>query len=418
MAATTLLLGATAGCSDDFARLGNGAITTASLGLEQPSNQDRIIRKADGGAGIERPGIRPASAPQQSYPGDAAATTIAEPARTYAAPAVTSDALPPLEPSEPAADVTAASAVEQVDEPEVRAKPASREITRPKLAAAGIPVVPPAPQAPGGLRKIGEPLTTGTVEPRAKAVARKAVEAPGGGYTVVSGDTVYAIARRYGTTSRALMEANGMATADLRIGQRLAIPGRAVATASPATRTVRPAVVAKPATVAPVAVAKSDVVTGSVPRATATPVAKTPAEPAKAAPAKVATAAKASAGFAWPARGRILASFGQRTPSGTNDGVDIALPVGTAVKAAADGIVLYSGSELKKFGNLVLVRHDDGWVSAYANTSANLVKRGERVARGQTIARSGKSGQASEPQLHFELRRNSKPVDPQNHLKG
>ena len=92
------------------------------------------------------------------------------------------------------------------------------------------------------------------------------------------------------------------------------------------------------------------------------------------------------------------------------------MPEGTAVRAAADGIVLYSGSELKDFGHLVLVRHDDGWVSAYANGSENLVKRGERVTRGQTIAKSGKSGRATQPQLHFELRRNSKPVDPERHL--
>jgi murein DD-endopeptidase MepM/ murein hydrolase activator NlpD len=86
------------------------------------------------------------------------------------------------------------------------------------------------------------------------------------------------------------------------------------------------------------------------------------------------------------------------------------------VKAAENGTVIYSGAELQDFGKLILVSHANGWVSAYAHSSANLVKRGDKVSRGQVIARSGRSGNANVPKLHFELRKNSNPVDPLKHL--
>jgi murein DD-endopeptidase MepM/ murein hydrolase activator NlpD len=119
--------------------------------------------------------------------------------------------------------------------------------------------------------------------------------------------------------------------------------------------------------------------------------------------------------FRWPARGRVIQGFGGR---GGNEGINIAVPEGTPVKAAEGGTVAYAGNELKGYGNLVLVRHDDGWVTAYANNSELLVKRGEKVKRGQTIAKSGQTGNVSSPQLHFELRKGSTPVDPMSHLAG
>jgi murein DD-endopeptidase MepM/ murein hydrolase activator NlpD len=116
--------------------------------------------------------------------------------------------------------------------------------------------------------------------------------------------------------------------------------------------------------------------------------------------------------FRWPARGRIIHGF-----SG-NDGINIAVPEGTAVKAADDGVVAYAGNELKGYGNLVLIRHSNGFVSAYANNSALEVNRGEQVKRGQTIAKSGQTGNVATPQLHFELRKGSTPVDPTQYLAG
>jgi murein DD-endopeptidase MepM/ murein hydrolase activator NlpD len=116
--------------------------------------------------------------------------------------------------------------------------------------------------------------------------------------------------------------------------------------------------------------------------------------------------------FRWPARGRIIQGFKG------NDGINIAVPEGTAVKAADDGVVAYAGSELKGYGNLVLIRHSNGFVSAYGNNSALEVKRGEAVKRGQTIAKSGQTGNVATPQLHFELRKGSTPVDPTQYLAG
>lgn len=116
-------------------------------------------------------------------------------------------------------------------------------------------------------------------------------------------------------------------------------------------------------------------------------------------------------GFRWPAKGRVIAGFG--TVNGVkNTGIKIALPVGTSVKASEAGTVAYSGSEVKGYGNMVIVRHSDGWVSVYANNGDLKVKRGDQVTRGQVIALSGQSGDVSSPQLHFELRKGSSPVDP------
>ena len=120
--------------------------------------------------------------------------------------------------------------------------------------------------------------------------------------------------------------------------------------------------------------------------------------------------------FRWPARGRIIQAF--KGGSGGNDGINIAVPEGTPVKAAEGGVVAYAGSELKGYGNLVLIRHPNGFVSAYANNGTIDVKRGETVKRGQEIAKSGQSGNVSSPQLHFELRKGSTPVDPTQFLAG
>jgi murein DD-endopeptidase MepM/ murein hydrolase activator NlpD len=118
--------------------------------------------------------------------------------------------------------------------------------------------------------------------------------------------------------------------------------------------------------------------------------------------------------FRWPARGRIIQGF----TSGGNDGINISVPEGTQVKAAEGGVVAYAGNELKGYGNLVLIRHPNGFVTAYAHNGQLDVKRGDQVKRGQTIARSGQSGNVASPQLHFELRKGSTPVDPTSYLAG
>ena len=117
--------------------------------------------------------------------------------------------------------------------------------------------------------------------------------------------------------------------------------------------------------------------------------------------------------FRWPARGRIISRFGDG-----NDGINVAVPEGTSVRAAEDGTVAYVGDEIKGYGKLVLVRHANGWVSAYANNGDLLVKKGETVKRGQVLAKSGQTGNVTSPQLHFELRKGKTPVDPTQFLAG
>ncbi len=196
------------------------------------------------------------------------------------------------------------------------------------------------------------------------------------------------------------------------------------------TVTAKPAAEAQTlATVKPAASAKARQIASAAPILQAAPVqaAVKPQAPAapQAAPAD-ATASLPSPGvgagagdsanpeFRWPARGRVIQSFG----AGGNDGINIAVPEGTQVKAAEGGVVAYAGSELKGYGTLVLIRHPNGFVSAYANNGSISVKRGETVKRGQTIALSGQTGNVASPQLHFELRKGQKPVDPSNYLAG
>ncbi len=206
-------------------------------------------------------------------------------------------------------------------------------------------------------------------------------------------------------------------------------PPEKVAAVAPPTAAVKPslrkntkppAIAAAAPAPAPAPAAKAAPVKAAVAKPVVAP-AVAQATPAKAetAPAATTVAPQAVADasgnpeFRWPARGRIIQGF-----KGGNDGINIALPDGTPIKAAEGGTVAYAGSELKGYGNLVLIRHPNGFVSAYANNGEIDVKRGDQVKRGQIIAKSGQSGNVSSPQLHFELRKGSTPVDPTTYLAG
>jgi len=300
----------------------------------------------------------------------------------------------------------------------------------------------------------------------------------GGTYTVKPGESLYGIARAHNVKFAELQQVNGI-TDPRRVkpGAVLKVPGGAsVAASAPDSQPV-PAAPASVADNAPAAVVPplaatekgSDIpaygqplstrptiinserrvaaldtgkasdaspatpasapapsVASSEPPASAPPVAET--APAKAEPAKpeqkVALAAPAAASavadsvkLRWPTTGRVIAGFGGR-PDGThNDGISLAVPLGTEVHAAESGVVAYSGNELKGYGNLVLLRHDNGWVTAYAHNDELLVKRGDKVKRGQVISKAGKTGSVDQPQVHFELRQGSKPVDPTPYLE-
>lgn len=147
--------------------------------------------------------------------------------------------------------------------------------------------------------------------------------------------------------------------------------------------------------------------------------AKTQPMPARVEPEKEAAAPASDANdaaFRWPAKGRVISGFGARGTGGANDGINIALPEGTPVRAAEGGTVVHADDALKGYGKLVLIRHPNGFVSVYAHNGELNVKRGESVKRGQVIAKSGQSGNVTAPQLHFEIRKGATPVDPTKHL--
>ncbi len=219
-------------------------------------------------------------------------------------------------------------------------------------------------------------------------------------HRVVPGDTLYGISRRYRVDLYLLARANQMAPPyRILIGQRLRLPGLAP-TAPVPVALVKPPV--KPATKP-----------ATKPRLPAAP--KSPPKSAQPAPPPLPRRL-GKGGFIWPLKGRILSSFGPKGNGLHNDGINIAARQGTPVRAVRGGIVAYAGNELRGFGNLVLIKHSGGWVTAYAHNQKLLVRRGERVARGQAIARVGRTGNVQAPQLHFEMRRGKKAVDPQRHL--
>jgi murein DD-endopeptidase MepM/ murein hydrolase activator NlpD len=252
----------------------------------------------------------------------------------------------------------------------------------------------------------------------AKPVA--AAAAPPTVHFVNRGDTLASIARKNRISAAELARANGLdPSAKLKLGARLNVPGaRTVAAATPAPVAAAPVagtlqpVAAAPAPATRMAAA-APVQSARLAQATAN-VEEKPAE----APAKAAEATGALPTFRWPVRGKVVTSYGAKTNGKSNDGINLAVPEGTPVKAAEDGVVAYSGNELKGYGNLVLVRHSNGYVTAYAHASELLVKRGDTIKRGQVIAKSGQSGEVASPQLHFEIRKGSSPVDPLQFLNG
>jgi murein DD-endopeptidase MepM/ murein hydrolase activator NlpD len=230
-------------------------------------------------------------------------------------------------------------------------------------------------------------------------------------HVVKSGETLMSISRGSGVSVTALAKANQIdSSKKLSVGDRLTIPqgGHQVAavqqSAAPKVAEPRtaPGEKIKVASAAPVQTAH---VAKEEPRTSETAV-KT-AEPSGAMPS-----------FRWPVRGRVIAGFGSKPNGAQNDGINLAVPEGTPIKAADDGVVAYAGNELKGYGNLVLIRHSNGFVSAYAHASELLVKRGDTIKRGQVIAHAGQTGNVTSPQLHFEIRKGSTPVDPTQFLGG
>lgn len=249
----------------------------------------------------------------------------------------------------------------------------------------------------------------------------------GGVHTVESGQTLYGIARTYNVSVSEVVAANNLQSQTVRIGQKLTIPG--AGSPAPKTQTAATGTAPKPLgtlTVASPAPAEA-APTMRVVSANKTPD-DLPVVPVKASAPATNTVAVVDepadppstngTSFRWPVRGRIISGYGAKADGERNDGINLAVPEGTSVKAAEAGTVIYSGNELAGYGNLVLVRHADGWVSAYAHNSSINVKRGDTVQRGSIIGKAGATGSVSSPQVHFELRKGAKPVNPMDYLTG
>jgi murein DD-endopeptidase MepM/ murein hydrolase activator NlpD len=201
-------------------------------------------------------------------------------------------------------------------------------------------------------------------------------------HLVRSGDTLYSIARSNGLSIQELARANGLRQPyTLSVGQSLKVPGGNAITVREKAPQREASVSATPSEIARVSYTKPEV----------------KAEPSM---------------FDWPLKGAILNKYSNGQRGKRNDGINIAAPIGTPVRAAADGEVVYRGGDLEGYGNLLLVKHDGGFVTAYAHNDVMLVKKGDRIRQGQVIAKVGQTGSATEPQLHFEIRENLKAVDP------
>lgn len=278
-------------------------------------------------------------------------------------------------------------------------------------------------------------IETNALKPPFRLVAGQALRVPVRQEHVVQpGDTLLAISRIYGVDQSSVARANDLTPPyAIRPGQRLTLPGRIEAnltTAASERNLVSPGPTAPtagsvgsmsveelPAPASkPPAAAAADATTPAVPQQQPSK----PATPSAQADSEIAAIPepppRAATRFLWPVRGKIVSSFGPKKGGLHNDGVNLAVPAGTSVVAADNGVVAYAGNELRGFGNLLLVRHADGWVTAYAHNSRLLVKRGQKVKRGQPIAEVGSTGNVSSPQLHFEVRRGTDPVDPLKYL--
>jgi murein DD-endopeptidase MepM/ murein hydrolase activator NlpD len=230
------------------------------------------------------------------------------------------------------------------------------------------------------------------------------VSGPGGVHVVQPHETLTSIAKRYGKTVTELAAVNHIPPyTRVRMGDRIVIPGTATA-AVPKQQ--------------PLATSGPKIVTAEPPQRAQVVTPETRNDGSVSSTAGGAPSLSQTS-FGWPARGRVIAGFGEKLPNGQpNDGINLAIPEGTAVRAAEDGTVAYAGNELRGYGNLILIRHPNGFVTAYAHTSEILVKRNEAVKRGQVIARSGATGAVTTPQLHFETRKGSTPVNPMQYLSA
>ncbi|CAN0295534.1 unnamed protein product [Discosporangium mesarthrocarpum] len=253
-----------------------------------------------------------------------------------------------------------------------------------------------------------------------------------GGHVVARGETVYQIAQQYGVEPGTLVRLNRISPPyRLSPGQRLVLPsgaarsGNATTVSRSASRSVdrgarpvnppRSSSAGNPSS-QPAARSRSTQPAAAPPPRKVLPAERVEVKRAPSTSASVKPPPPSRGGFIWPVNGRLLSKFGALGKGLQNDGINILARRGTPVRAVQNGVVAYSGNELRGFGNLLLIKHAGGWISAYAHNDKLLVKTGQKVRRGQVISRVGSTGSVDKPQLHFELRRRNRAVDPERYL--
>lgn len=241
-------------------------------------------------------------------------------------------------------------------------------------------------------------------------------------HTVGSGETLYSLGRKYGVSPFTIADANGLdKDKQLSVGQQIKIPGSK--TIKPVVEQEQiadnePVIIKKKKPVISLAeeeqTAEADTTEGEAAIGESPKKLVAQAKPMVKEPVAVAEAPAAQAGFnlRWPLKGKVISGFGNKPGGLKNEGINIAVPEGTSVRAADAGVVAYAGNELKGYGNLVLIRHPGGYVTAYAHAKELFVKRGDKVERGAVIAKAGQTGSVSSPQLHFEVRKGATALDP------
>jgi len=223
------------------------------------------------------------------------------------------------------------------------------------------------------------------------------LQIPGGLYHKVgSGETGIAIARAYNVVWADIVIINALQPPyTLQVGQNLLLPSATLSNPAPVEMSPEMRAAAFTLNI-------DDIVTGGQPAGL---------------PQVAATPNTSFAGrFAWPVQGAIIGRFGSQGGGRVNDGLNIAAAGGTPVLAAAPGTVVYSGNEIGVFGGLVLIDHGGGWITAYGHLGSLNVTKGDRVAAGQALGGVGETGYVSQPQLHFEIRKDRKPLNPLTHL--
>ncbi len=376
-----LLLGSTAlaGCSSLGLGMGGGDVTGsiapgATIGGQQsmPPTLKPIAAETQVASG-------PFIPPENIGGGSGGLVTGSAPVGV-----VSSSALPPLTGSEP-----------------MLAQPTLAPVQQTKSASLGTMSSAPAPAATPNLQVVPDNAYVHVIE---------------------SGESLYTIARRYDVTAQAIVQANGMSSPDkIFVGQKVIIPGRPDLLASKGPAKTQVATIAP--VEAPTPAKSSPAMALAAPVAEKTAAIKDPAlvdpEQSKAepVPAKVAVVEPVMSGadkFRWPISGKVITDF--IASKGT--GINIEAPEGAAVRASENGQVIYVGSGVEGYGNLILIRHANGYVSAYAHLKAVSVSKGDNVSRGDSIGQAGMTGSVSRPQLHFELRKGATPVDPVPLLAG